>query len=147
MTNSDFHRYMEMFLTPATPQPLTFHVTDSTMINLGPELPRNDNPIASPLFLRLGCNGERIRGVFIECILVIIDLTSVAPPRTGRTPNSTSSMDLVSKNKTEYWFYRFLKHKENALDIVMADVSLRERLHISTSEQDELNGKTLNVLI
>lgn len=68
MTNSDFHRYMEMVLTPATPQPLTFHVTDSTMMNLGPELPRNDDPIASPLFLRLGCNGEHIRRVLLNAL-------------------------------------------------------------------------------
>jgi hypothetical protein len=60
ITHNDFHRYMEIFLIPAIGKPLSFHVTNNTMMDLGPVLPRDNNPIIAPLFLRLGCNGKCI---------------------------------------------------------------------------------------
>ena len=60
MTYSEFHRYMAIFLKPCDGTELSFVPIDANFDIVGPLLPRNDEILPSPLFLRIAEDGINI---------------------------------------------------------------------------------------
>ena len=57
MTYTEFHRYMAIFLIPRDGAQLSFLPIDANFNVVGPSLPRNDNIVPYPLFLRVAADG------------------------------------------------------------------------------------------
>ena len=95
MTYSEFHRYMAIFLTPREGTQLSFLPIDPNFNVVGPPLPRNDNIVPYPLFLRIAADGIIVYLLSYSRYEVTIDLTTNPPARTSRSPTSSSRMDAV----------------------------------------------------
>lgn len=63
MTCSDFHRYMAIFLTSSAGTELSFLPIDENFNVIGPPLPKNDNIVPQPLFLRIARDGITIQSL------------------------------------------------------------------------------------